>query len=297
MDIETLHIFVEVVRRGSFAAVARDRKIDPSSVSRTISSLESELGTRLFQRTTRRLAVTEAGQVYFQELEPVIERLDRAQTLATSLSSKPHGALRVAAPVAFAQSNIVPLLPEFAELYPDLSFDLVLTDAPLDLLNERLDAAFRIGPLEDSSYVATKLMSLVGCVCASPAYLATYGHPAKPENLIEHNCMPLKLGGFSSLWRFRDSAGDVLEVPVQGNLTTSNAIALRDLAIAGMGVILQARWIVGDALGRGELVDLFPEHDVTASHFENGIWVMYPSRDYMPVKVRVFVDFLKSRFV
>lgn len=297
MDIETLHIFVEVVRRGSFAAVARDRKVDPSSISRTISSLEAELGTRLIQRTTRRLSVTEAGQIYFRELEQVIEHLDRAQTLATSLSSKPHGTLRIAAPVAFAQANIVPLLPEFSELYPDLFFDLVLTDTPLDLLNERLDAAFRIGPLEDSSYVATKLMTLEGYVCASPDYLTEHGRPETPEGLSEHNCMPLTLGGFSNRWRFRVKAGDEVEVPVQGNFTTSNAIALRDLAIAGMEVILQARWIVGDAVARGDLIDLFPEYEVTASYFDNAIWMMFPSRDYMPVKVRVFVDFLKSRFI
>lgn len=284
------------MRRGSFAAVARDRQVDPSSISRTIASLETELGTRLFQRTTRRLSPTEAGSIYFQRIEPIIEEIEHAHTLATNVSQKPHGTLRVAAPVAFAQANIVPLLPEFAEQYPEVSFDLVLTDAPLDLLSERLDVAFRIGPLEESSYVATKLLPLVGIVCASPDYLARHGAPKHPYDLNEHNCMPLSLAGFSNRWRFKNAQAEVVEIPIRGNCTTSNAIALRDLAIGGMGVVLQARWIVGDAVEHGELVDLFPTYEATASRFDNAIWVMYPTRDYMPLKVRVFVDFLKKQF-
>ncbi len=296
MDVDSLQIFVEVMRRGSFAAVARDRQVDPSSISRTIASLETELGTRLFQRTTRRLSPTEAGNIYFQRIEPIVEEIGHAHTLATNVSQKPHGILRVAAPVAFAQANIVPLLPKFSAQYPDVSFDLVLTDAPLDLLSERLDAAFRIGPLEESSYVATKLLPLVGIVCASADYLARHGTPKHPYDLNEHNCMPLSLAGFSNRWRFRKKGGETIEIPIRGNCTTSNAIALRDLAMAGMGIVLQARWIVGDAIDTGELIDLFPDYEATASRFDNAIWVMYPTRDYMPLKVRAFVDFLKEQF-
>ncbi|MEP4378958.1 MAG: LysR family transcriptional regulator [Alphaproteobacteria bacterium] len=296
MDVDSLQIFVEVMRRGSFAAVARDRQIDPSSISRTIASLESELGTRLFQRTTRRLSPTEAGSIYFQNIEPIIEEIGHAQTLATNVSRQPRGILRITAPVSFAQANIVPLLPAFSELYPDVSFDLVLTDEAVDLLSERVDAAFRIGPLDESSYIATKIASLVAVVCASPTYIERRGCPKHPYDLSEHNCMPLSLPGFSHRWRFRKPDAETIEIPVRGNCTTSNAITLKDLAIDGMGIVLQARWIVGYALHDGDLVDLFPDYEVTASRFDNAVWLMYPTRDYMPLKVRVFVDFLKEKF-
>ncbi|MBO6782537.1 MAG: LysR family transcriptional regulator [Alphaproteobacteria bacterium] len=296
MDVSTLEIFIEVMRKGSFAAVARDRNVDPSSVSRTIAALESELGTRLFQRTTRRLSPTEAGSIYFDRIEPVLGEIENARALATDLSREPQGTLRVTAPVSFAQANLIPLIPEFSAKYPDVAFDLVLTDDPVDLLSERVDLAFRIGPLDESSYVATKLAPLVGIVCASPAYLERHGTPASPYELRDHNCMLLDLAGFSHRWKFRRTGEDEIEIPVRGNCRTSNAIALRDFAVAGMGVILQAEWIVGQAIQEGRLVQLFGEHQSTASRFDNAIWLMYPSRDYMPLKVRAFVDFVKTHF-
>lgn len=297
MNVAILRTFVEVMRRGSFAAVARDRDVDPSSISRSIAALEDELGLRLFQRTTRRLSPTEAGLVYFDRVEPIIAELERARLRAVDVSEGPRGTLRIGAPVSFAQLNIVPLLPELAIHYPDLSFDLRLTDATQDLVEEHIDVAIRMGPLRDSGLIASKLSPMIFKICASPSYIETHGRPQTPQDLEQHKCLLLAMPGFDARWRLRDRGSDVTEVPVQGPLRTSNAIALKQCALAGMGIILQARWIVGRELRDGSLVDLFPNHEVTAANFEApAVWLLYPSRAYLPLKVRVFADFLKEKF-
>ena len=297
MNTDALQTFVEVVRRGSFAAVARDRNTDPSSISRTIATLEDELGLRLFHRSTRRLAPTAAGLIYFDRVEALVEELERAKLQALDASGRPKGTLRLASPVSFAQLNIVPLLPEFAALYPDLNLELILTDARLDLLEERIDIALRIGESNDKGVVAKRLAPMVARVCASPAYLKRHGRPSTPTDLEQHNCLLLSLPGFSDRWRFTAPDGLSLEVPVHGQLHTSNAMVLKTCALAGMGVILQARWIVGRELRDGTLVDLFPEFDVTSSTLESpAVWLLHPSRTYMPLKVRVLAEFLLRKF-
>ncbi|MEM1202455.1 MAG: LysR family transcriptional regulator [Acidobacteriota bacterium] len=297
MELELLRTFSDVFRRRSFAAVARDRNVDPSTISRAISGLEAELGVRLFHRTTRRLSPTEAGAIYFRRVEPLIEELEYARWQAVDVSERPTGTLRIAAPVSFAQLNLVPLLPELSRRYPDLRFDLELIDAAPDLLEARIDVALRLGPLADSGLIARRLAPMVARACASPAYLERRGRPRVPSDLAQHDCLLLDMPGFGDRWSFRDPDGVVTEVRVPGRLHTSNAVALKQCAVGGMGVILQGRWIVGRELQDGRLVDLFPDHEATAATFEApAIWVIYPSRSYLPLKVRVFLDFLDESF-
>jgi DNA-binding transcriptional LysR family regulator len=251
--------------------------------------LESELKLRLFQRDTRKVEPTEAGAIYFQSIEPLIEELGRAKLLASETSRHPQGVLKISAPVSFAEHNITPLLPEFSARYPDLTYDLRLTDTILDLISEHLDVAIRVGPLPDSTLVAR--------VCAAPMYIERYGRPKTPEDLINHKCLLLALTGFArNIWKFTDKKGRRKEITVKEFMRTSNAMALKQCALAGMGIILQGRWVVGKELRNGTLVDLFPEHEVTAALADAAAWVLYPSRDYVPQKVRVFVDFLKEKF-
>ncbi|MDJ0703907.1 MAG: LysR family transcriptional regulator [Leptolyngbyaceae cyanobacterium MO_188.B28] len=294
MDLTGLQIFVEVMRQGSFAAVARDRNIDPSSVSRTIAGLEQELGVRLFQRTTRRLSPTEAGAVYFERIEPLIEEMQQAIHIATDISGQPKGTLRITASAAFGQTCIVPLLPEFGKLYPDLTVDLLLTDAVVDLIAERIDVAVRLGPLADSTLVAQQLMRTHYRVCASPQYLQQWGQPTQPSDIEGHNCLLFPLAGFRSRWIFRDSNGVTCEAPVRGKTVISNAIALQQCAIAGMGLALLPNWLIDKDLHIGALVNVFPNYDVTATDFNTAAWLVYPSRAYFPLKVRVFIEFLKQ---
>jgi len=180
---------------------------------------------------------------------------------------------------SFAQLNLVPLLPELAARYQALAFALVLTDAALDLVEERIDVAVRLGPLADSGLIAQRLAPMVARVCATPAYLARRGRPAAPADLAEHDCLLLAMPGFTDRWRFRDQDGRVADVRVRGQLRTSNAVALKACALGGMGVISQARWIVGRELRDGRLVDLFPEHEVVAAGSESpAMWLLYPTR-------------------
>ena len=300
MDLSVLQTFVDVVNQGSFAAVARERNIDPSSVSRAIAALEKELGIRLLQRTTRQLSLTEAGMTYFQRIEPLVEEMQQAIAIATDLSGTPKGTLRVTASVSFGLTCIVPLLPKFRTHYPDLTVDLVLTDTNVDLLTERIDLAIRLGLLADSTLIAQRLMPTRYYVCASPTYLKQQGTPPTPEAIADHNCLLFPLAGFRSQWRFKlQHLQDQRElaVLVQGDTMISNAIALRQCAIAGMGLALLPNWLIDSYLQNGTLVDVFPDYDVTATDFSTAAWLVYPSRTYVSLKVRAFIEFLKQSLV
>jgi len=296
MDVEHLRLFVEVMRRRSFAAVARDRNVDPSSISRTISGLEDHLGVRLFHRTTRALSPTDPAIAYFEFIEPLVDELDHAEMVVADTGSAPRGTLRITAPVTFAQVNLVPLLPELAERYPELSFDLVLTDRFLDLVDERIDLAVRLGRPADSSLIAHRLCDMVYSVCASPEYLRRHGRPTTPEELEGRECLRYPVSGYGARWKFRCGDGPVVEVPVRGRVVASNGVVLRQCAVAGMGILMLPRWNVADELRRGALVELLTEYRATASEFDIGAWMLYPSKTYLPRKVRVLIDYLKQKF-
>lgn len=294
MDISVLQLFVEVMRQGSFAAVARERNLDPSSVSRAIASLEAELGIRLFQRTTRQLSPTEAGTTYFERVEPLVEEMQQAIDVAADVSGHPKGKLRITASVSFGLKCIVPLLPNFDALYPDLTVDLLLTDAVVDLLAERIDLAVRLGLLADSTLIAQQLMRTHYLVCASPDYLKRSGQLEKPMEVEQHNCLLFPLAGFRSRWIFKDQRGELSKISVYGRTLISSAIALQKCAIAGMGLALLPHWLVDKDLRAGTLVNVFPDYEVTATDFSTAAWLVYPTRAYVPLKVRVFIDFLKK---
>lgn len=296
MDLHTLSVFVDVVRRGSFAAVARDRDTDPSTISRAIRTLETELGVRLLQRTTRRLSLTEAGRIYFERVEPLVDELDRARHAAIDVSAAPAGNLKMTASIAFGQTRLVPLLPELGRRFPDLGFELILSDANLDLVAERIDLAVRLGPRLDTGMIGTRLMDTWYRVVASPDYVKQHGAPASPAEIAERDCLLFALPAFRSHWLFKDERGAIEDVPVHGRFVISSAIALREMALAGLGPALLVDWLIDNDVAGGRLVDLFPGYRVTATDFETAAWVLYPSRAYLPLKVRTVIDFLRSKF-
>lgn len=296
MDVAQLRIFVEVARLGSFAAVARERGVAPSSISRAVAGLEAALGVRLLQRTTRQMTLTEAGAVYAEQVRPLVEALDEAASQAQDVAARPQGLLRITAPVTFAQVSLVPLLPAFAEQHPELSFDLLITDRIVDLVESRVDVAVRLGRLADTNMVATRLSDMVYTVCASPGYLAAHGRPQVPAGLRAHECLRYPVPGQPARWRFRSGPdAPIEEVQVSGRVVASSGVALRDCAVAGMGLVMLPRWNVARELGSGALVDVFPDLQATASSFDIAAWALYPSRQYLPLKVRVFVDYLKAQ--
>jgi DNA-binding transcriptional LysR family regulator len=293
MDIEALRLFIEIAQRGSFAAVARDRDLDPSSVSRIVAGLEAALGARLFQRTTRAMSLTQAGELFLARLVPVLEELGRAQDEITSLRADPVGSLRLTASVAFGQACLVPLLPSFREAFPRLQLELLLSDSNLDLVAERIDLAIRLAPSYRADVVGVKLFATRYRVVASPADLARHGVPEAPAAIGRRDCLLFTLPEFRTRWLFRRD-GVTEEVPVRGNLVISNALALRQAALAGLGPALLADWLVDGDLASGALIDLFPGHEVTATSFDTAAWLLYPSRDHLPRKVRSAIDFLRA---
>jgi DNA-binding transcriptional LysR family regulator len=295
MDVDHLRFFVEVARDGSFAGVARAHDLDPSLVSRAIAALETELGVRLFQRSTRRVRLTEAGERYLRRVEVLVDELDRAHDEARTLSSEPVGTLRLTASVAFTQVCLVPLVPEFRSLFPKLKLELLITDTNLDLVAERVDLAIRLGPQVAADVVRTKLFDTRYRVCASPAYLKRAGPLNTPEHLSAHRCLLFSLPEFRSRWLFCDCAGVLSEVAIAGDIVTSNALVLRECVLAGLGPALLANWLIDRDLAEGRLVDLFAGYRVTATNFETAAWLLYPSRAFLPGKVRVAIDFLQSR--
>jgi DNA-binding transcriptional LysR family regulator len=295
MNLDTLDLFVEVARKRSFAAVAKERNVDPSSVSRAIADLEAELGLRLFQRTTRTMTLTEAGDVYLSRIEPLTEEIARAREAALQVTGRPRGLLRITASVTFGQMCIMPLLGEFRALYPDLKVECLFTDANLDLVADRIDLAVRLAPIVEGDLIVSKLMDTRYRVVASPAYLASHPPLGRPSDLSAHKVLFFNLKAFRNRWLFRDAAGRVESVPIDGDITLAPAGSLLAAAIDGLGPALLPDWLVENAIGRGELVDVLPEHRAAATTFDTAAWLVYPSRAFLPRKVRAMVDFLRVR--
>jgi DNA-binding transcriptional LysR family regulator len=296
MDLRLLDDFVAVARSGGFAAAARVRGVDPSSMSRAVAALEEELGLRLFQRTTRRLALTEAGARYLARIEPLLAEVRQAGAEAAAATGVADGVLRLTASVAFGVTRIAPLLAEFRALHPKVRLDCLFTDANLDLVSEQVDLAIRLAPEIDGDFIASRLVSTRYRVVAAPSWLAAASSSLqRPSDLNGVRCLLLALRAFRTRWMFRDRSGAVTEVGIDGDIVMSTPLGLRAAAIAGAGPALLVDWQIARDLADGILVDLFPDHDATATSFDTAAWAIYPSRAYLPAKVRVMLDFLRAR--
>ena len=294
MQITALTTFADVMKLGSFANAARYRDIDPSSVSRTISGLEEELGFRLFQRNRRKLAPTEAGQSYYEHIRNLIEDLDYAQKTALDLTTEPQGQLRITACTSLGQRVIAPLLSKFMDRYPALSLELILTDSQVDLVADQIDLGIRFGPKPEGEISATKLAPRKFQICASPSYLQRAGGLMHPKDLSDRDCVLFPLPGYRTHWLFRDADGQAFEVPVNGRLLVSHGLTMTQCALAGLGPTLLPDWLCKPELEAGDLVDLFPEFECAANQFDTAAWMVHPSRRYVPNKVEAFMQFLRE---
>ena len=291
MDLNALRIYMHVVEAGSLIAVAKAIRMDPSSISRTIASLEKELGVSLLHRTTRKLVPTEAGLFYYERISTIVDELTAAGSTAVEVSSHPQGVLRVTSSVSFGSRCIVPLLPEFLKQNDKIKVDLVLTDTVMDLTADRIDLALRLDqPRADSRFVARKLIATSYCVCASPEYLEAYGTPHSPGDLQYHNCLHCASHDVAK-WFFRTPEGKVIEQRVDGNFV-STAMAVHQAALAGVGLALLPHWLVAADLKQGSLVVLLKDLEVAADDFDTAAWFIYPSKLYVLSKVRRFMDFM-----
>lgn len=291
LSLDVLQVFVRIAETGSFSAAARDLGLSKSAASKKLAALEDRLGARLFNRTTRRLSLTEAGIDFLERAQRILAELEEAEQAAGRLTDEPRGVLRVNAPMSFGIQHVAPALADFMTRYPDLAVTLDLDDRRVSLIEEGYDVAVRIADLPDSSLVARKLAPARRVVCASPAYWAEHGLPVHPRELAHHNCLIYAYLPTQNDWRFRGPSGP-LTVRVAGNLKANNGDVLREAALAGLGVCLAPTFLVGDDLRAGRLgtaLDSFADDSLA-------IYAVYPHRRHLSAKVRAFVDFLAGRF-
>lgn len=294
MYLSDLTLIQDTARLGSFAAVARQRGVDPSSVGRMIAGIEAELGLRLFSRTTRRMELTEAGALYLARIAPLTEELARAQEEARAIQSGPRGTLRLSASATFGQHVIVPRLAAFRDACPEVAVEGIFSDTNIDLVAERIDLAIRLAPAIEGDYVISKLMDTRYRVVAAPDYLKRSPALIRPEDMAHHRAILFPFRDFRSRWQFRHADGTVLDQPVAGDIVLSPAGAIRDAALAGLGPALLPDWLIGDDLAGGRLTACIPGWEVTATTFDTAAWLVYPSRSYVPGKVRAMIDFLRQ---
>jgi DNA-binding transcriptional LysR family regulator len=238
----SLKAFVTVVDRGAFTRAARELGLSTSSLTRQVDSLEEHLGVLLLNRSTRRLTLTDAGESYHEQATRILHGLDEANRSVGDIRGPPRGLLRVSLPVVFAQLHVAPAIPDFLRAYPEVELDLILTDAMVNLIEERVDMAIRIGSLDSSSLIARKLAPQRRMVCASPGYLVARGEPQAPADLAKHNCLSFSYGRGDRTWRFvKGNAEQVIRI--SGAIRANNSLLLRDAAIQDSGVILsQTGW-------------------------------------------------------
>jgi DNA-binding transcriptional LysR family regulator len=294
--LRAMRVFVSVVQTGSLSSAGRLLGLSPASVSRQLQALEEELGTRLVHRTSRRLTLTEAGELYARQADQILHQVEEANASVSSLELKPRGTLRVHSRMLVGQQYVVPALPRFLAAYPEVRVDLALSNFPVDLIERNVDVDIRIGKLVDSSLMVRKLASSERIVCATPGYLATRPPIREPFDLARHNCLTYRVNMGRTVWRFLDAAGTMTEVPVDGSFRTDNGPAVVAAAQAGIGVALLPDWSIREELRAGRMVRLFPDHTISHLEFENGIYAVYLQTRHMSAKLRVFLDFLVALF-
>lgn len=275
-----IQTFLDVVKAGSFSAVARQRNVAVSSIARQIDAIETSLGERLLHRSSRKLLLTDAGHVFFPRATAIVSEMDEARLALHDAQSEPRGELTVTAPTAFGRRHVLPALGSFLKTYPGVEVDLHLSDAWVDLTATRVDVAIRMGVLPDSDLIATELAPMRRLVCASPAYLAFHGRPQTPEELQQHSCLTMSSFNPAGCWSFED-VNKGRPLAVRGRLRTDDTEALLEAAASGLGIVHLASWLVSDLIVSGRLECLFAPDTRTATRTGpsiHAVWLAGRSR-------------------
>jgi DNA-binding transcriptional LysR family regulator len=294
-NLQGLLAFVETAAGGSLTAAAERLDVSPAAVSKSLAKLEQQLGVRLFNRSTRRLAITQEGQRFLVDARAALRLLDQAVASVSQSAPEPAGRVRISVGIAFGRHWVLPALPAITERYPQLVVDVDLDNRPVDLVAEGYDIGIRGGVIEDSSLIARRVCALPVVLLASPAYLKRAGVPASPDELIGHRCAATRfVGAPAPVWRFMRPAGRRVEFMPQAALTTSDPEAVVDLALAGAGIVQAGLHHALPHLRSGTLKLLMPGvHDAGRRE----IVVHYPHRQYLAPRVRVVVEALLAYFV
>ncbi|HEY4124391.1 MAG TPA: LysR family transcriptional regulator [Rhizomicrobium sp.] len=291
-DFEALAIFAKVAEMRSFASAAADLKLSKPTISKAVSRLETRLGARLFNRTSRRLALTDAGRLLLVRAAHILQEGEAAESEALAQSTTPRGLVRLAAPMSFGLLHVAPLLPEFLTTYPDVSVDLHLSDAMVDVIGDGFDAALRIATLPDSSLIARRLCGVRPYIVAAPSYLDRRGRPKHPLQLTEHACLSYAYLLTPDTWQFRNKTGETASVrPTGGPLRVNNGDAMLPALIDGLGIGALPDFIIRDALADGRLEIVLPGWTLPPSALH---WVTPPGGP-RPARVEVLAEFLAKR--
>jgi DNA-binding transcriptional LysR family regulator len=291
-ELSTLRIFVTVVETESFTEAGRRLNIVPSTVSKHISALEAQLKIQLIVRSTQRLSVTELGHQFYGRCINILNEVEQAEAEVGAYRAEPQGTLRISVAPILAIRHLMPLIERFLSAHPKVSIELNVTATSEDLIAAGVDVAIRISNNLDPNLIAVKLAPNERVYCASPEYLEIHGRPDSVEDLVNRNCLIVNNANQSEYWPMRQADGTMVAVRVSGNFKSSNADAVRHAILAGLGVGYVARFVVDNHLSAGELVELFPDQRVVASN----IYAVFPMRQIMPLKTRLFIDFLKAEF-
>ncbi|MBP0595256.1 LysR family transcriptional regulator [Paraburkholderia sp. LEh10] len=286
-DFEGLAMFAKVAEEGSFAAAARAMGVSVATVSRAVARLEDRLGARLFNRTSRQLSLTEFGRTICEKASQIYRQAEEAESAAREMSVQPRGLVRLAVPMSFGLRWVAPLLPGFFRAYPEVSIDLHLSDASVDLVADGFDAALRIAALPDSSLVARRLCAVTQFVVASPDYLRREGRPAHPRELVDRPCLSYAYRARSDVWRFTNDAGEEEPVMPTGPLRVTNSDALLPTLLDGLAIAELPEFIAGEYLADGRLEAVLTDWSLT----KGGLYFVTPSARARPAKVAALSDY------
>lgn len=285
----SMSVFRRVAEAGSFSVVTRETGMSQPTVSKHVAALEKRLGTKLINRSTRQLNLTEAGKQYYERCTQILDELAEAEASLRQQQSQPTGTLRVNTPVTFGRLQIVPRLWDFLARYPDLKIELIMDDHSIDLVKEGVDMAIRVGVLADLNLIANKIGTSPRVTVASPNYLATKGEPQTLMDLKRHDCIVYTLLTTQNGWHFTGPRGKE-KIRVRGRFSTNNPDAIREAALAGMGIAVTPIWLINNYVEQGQLKVILK--DYTPTPFE--IHTLYPERRFVPAKVRCFINYLRE---
>ena len=286
-------IFARVVEAKSFSAAALQLQTSKSAVSKQVARLEAALGARLLNRTTRQMSLTEIGEAFYQHCARMLAEAEAAEHVVGQLRAAPRGQLRVSCPAAFGHLHIAPAIPAFLALHPDLKVDLLFTERPVDLAEERMDLMIQITRAPAPTVVARVFAPIRWVICATRQYLEREGAPDRPSDLIRHNCLSYTFEGSDDYWHMQDERGSQ-DIAVSGNFRVNNGEAIREAALAHHGIALLPRFIVWRDLQVGALQQVLPQYE-PRGNFASNIYAVYLPTRYVSPKVRAFVDFYRER--
>ena len=290
----SMQVFCQIVDSGSMAQAARVLGLAPATVTGALARVEKRLGARLLDRTTRRIAVTEAGRLWYKHAKRIIEQSHEAEDAVRSLASEPRGELRITLPLGVALTFVYPHLHEFTTRFPRISLDLQVSDRVVDLVANGFDLALRAGRPGDSAFSARCLSTYRRVTCASPGYLASHGAPRHPTELARHQCLIYRHEPHSSSWQYQVD-GTTMAIPVDGAFSSNESHALIAWAKAGKGITRQPDWLVEQDLLSGGLIRLLEEYDEIGASEQPGIYAVFPKPRNHPRKVEAFVKFFSQK--